>query len=123
MSLVATYRTAQNELKQLEARLTALHQSDAVQRHLEFSRLLSELMAQFSMTEREVEEILFPSRAVEKRVSADEAPRRRRQRVLHTYLNPMTGERIETRGSNHSILKAWISQYGREVVRGWKVQP
>lgn len=51
---------------------------------------------------------------------AAEAPvRKRRRRKLKIYKNPHTGEKIETRGGNHRVLKAWKAEHGPEVVESW----
>ena len=41
----------------------------------------------------------------------------RRQRKLKVYVNPTTGEKIETRGGNHKVLKAWKAQHGNDAGR------
>ena len=40
------------------------------------------------------------------------------QRKLKVYVNPTT-EKIETRGGNHKVLKAWKAQHGNDAVEGW----
>ena len=45
--------------------------------------------------------------------------RKRRRRKLKIYQNPHTGDKIETRGGNHRVLKAWKAEYGPEVVESW----
>ncbi|NGX17003.1 histone-like nucleoid-structuring protein, MvaT/MvaU family [Wenzhouxiangella sp. XN24] len=51
---------------------------------------------------------------------AAKAPvRKRRRRKLKVYLNPHTGEKVETRGGNHRVLKAWKAEHGSEVVESW----
>lgn len=49
-------------------------------------------------------------------------PRKRkahRPRKTKVYTNPMSGEVIETKGGNHSILKSWKAEYGNDMVEGW----
>ena len=36
------------------------------------------------------------------------------------YKNPNSGEILETKGGNNRVLKAWKTQYGADVVKGWK---
>jgi len=43
----------------------------------------------------------------------------RRERQVKVYLNPNNGERIETKGGNHKLLKEWKSQYGADTVESW----
>ncbi len=42
-------------------------------------------------------------------------------RDMKVYVNPQTGDRIETKGGNHKQLKEWKAQHGAEVVEGWRV--
>jgi hypothetical protein len=68
---------------------------------------------------RNVIDILDPqakSRAAAPAV-AEKAPRRPRQ--VKQYRNPHTDEVIETKGGNHSGLKAWKAQYGSDEVETW----
>ncbi|MBD8615396.1 MULTISPECIES: histone-like nucleoid-structuring protein, MvaT/MvaU family [Pseudomonas] len=43
----------------------------------------------------------------------------RKARVVKTYLNPHTGEKIQTKGGNHKQLKEWKGQWGGDVVESW----
>ncbi|WP_394327535.1 hypothetical protein [Geopseudomonas guangdongensis] len=33
-------------------------------------------------------------------------------------MQPVTGKRIETKGANHPLLKAWKTEFGADVVEG-----
>ncbi|MNE72473.1 hypothetical protein D3C80_1684200 [compost metagenome] len=43
----------------------------------------------------------------------------RKPREVKTYKNPHNGELVQTKGGNHSVLKAWKSQYGSDTVENW----
>jgi len=43
----------------------------------------------------------------------------RKPRELKVYINPNTNERVETKGGNHSVLKAWKAEHGGETVESW----
>lgn len=43
----------------------------------------------------------------------------RKPREMKTYKNPHSGEVVQTKGGNHSVLKAWKSQYGSDTVESW----
>ena len=47
------------------------------------------------------------------------APKKRKPRPLKSYLNPHTGEVVETRGANHKVLKQWKALHGADVVEKW----
>lgn len=44
----------------------------------------------------------------------------RKPRELKTYKNPHSGETIQTKGGNHTTLKAWKAEHGAETVEGWR---
>lgn len=46
-----------------------------------------------------------------------------RRRKLRVYTNPHTGEEVKTRGANHRTLNEWRTQYGRDAVDQWWVEP
>lgn len=49
-------------------------------------------------------------------------PRQRkahRPRQTKIYTNPHSGDVIETKGGNHTILKGWKAQWGGDVVESW----
>lgn len=43
----------------------------------------------------------------------------RKARTVKTYVNPETGERVETKSGNHKVLRAWRSEFGADVVESW----
>jgi hypothetical protein len=50
----------------------------------------------------------------------NQSSRRPREYPVKRYKNPHTGDVIETRGGNHTVLKKWKSTYGGAVVEGWR---
>lgn len=47
------------------------------------------------------------------------APKKRMSRPLKNYVNPHTGEVVQTRGANHKVLKQWKALHGAAVVEKW----
>lgn len=43
----------------------------------------------------------------------------RKARVVKTYLNPHTGQKVQTKGGNHKVLKEWKAKWGGDVVEAW----
>lgn len=43
----------------------------------------------------------------------------RKARVVKTYKNPHTGQKVQTKGGNHKLLKEWKAKWGGDVVEGW----
>lgn len=46
----------------------------------------------------------------------------RRARTVKVYINPETNERVETKGGNHKVLKAWKQKHGGDTVESWLQQ-
>lgn len=121
MSIVNEFRATQAAIKELEERLAALKQSDALQKELEFEGKLRELLAQYGKALPDVIALLDSDGRVSRtRPAAKEvaAPAKRTRRVKR-YSNPHTGEVIETKGGNHNTLKEWKAKWGGDEVEGW----
>jgi len=43
----------------------------------------------------------------------------RKARVVKTYKNPHNGQRVQTKGGNHKVLKEWKAKWGGDVVESW----
>lgn len=110
----------QEELDRLQKELARLKRSKPVQKELAFQNELQALLKKHGKTTADLAKLLraggLKTEAASKRAPA------RKQRKLKVYLNPHTGEKIETRGGNHKGLKAWKEQYGAEEVERWLQQ-
>jgi len=42
-------------------------------------------------------------------------------RPLLTYRHPLTGVRIQVRAGKSLIYRAWVAEFGEEVVAGWGI--
>lgn len=116
MSLINEYRATEEAIKELQERLKTLSQSGKFQKELEFEKKLRELMADHNKSLRDIIEILEPSAAKNQGKSSSAS---RRSRKLRRYKNPHSGEVIETKGGNHSTLKAWKAKWGADTVESW----
>ncbi|WDM57705.1 DNA binding protein [Pseudomonas sp. NEEL19] len=119
MSRLAEYRKLEQTLAAQLAELEALKGSSELQREIAFEEKLRALLNEYGFSLRHIIDILDPQRGV-RSVSpavAGKAPRRERQ--LKVYVNPNSGERIETKGGNHTVLKQWKAEYGSDVVESW----
>ena len=113
----------------------ALLRDAEVIRALRFLNDLDELAEKFQFTPRDILMYLAPRKessqpthagqsVIEKlpaKVSATKSTRRPREYPVKRYENPHTGDVIETRGGNHTVLKKWKSTYGGAVVERWRV--
>lgn len=51
-----------------------------------------------------------------------ESPAPTRTRQVKIYKNPHNGEKIETKGGNHKLLKQWKAEHGAGEVESWRSQ-
>ncbi|KGS16252.1 MULTISPECIES: histone-like nucleoid-structuring protein, MvaT/MvaU family [Pseudomonas syringae group] len=99
-------------------------QDPEVVKSLEFLTHLEAIAAKYQFTIRDIILLLDPSQA-DKLQSApsgksfEEPAKPKIVRPTKVYVNPHTGQRIETRGANHSVLKGWKREYGAEEVGSW----
>ncbi|WP_308811070.1 histone-like nucleoid-structuring protein, MvaT/MvaU family [Pseudomonas protegens] len=76
---------------------------------MEFRDRLKTLMGEYDMNLRGIIAILDPGVA--------QVDGRKKFRTTKVYRNPETGEVVETKGGNHSVLRAWKAQYGADTVK------
>lgn len=123
MSKAAEYRALERQIAEQLQALEALKGSEALQRELEFEDKLRKLLGEYGMSLRNVIAILDPKAAVGTGVVAggkvDGRKGSRAPRAVKRYLNPHTNEVVETKGGNHSTLKAWKSEHGAQEVESW----
>ena len=118
MSKLAEFRRAERELQEQLALLEKLQGDSGLQREMEFEDKLRVLMGEYGMDLAKVVGILDPHPAQTEPAAEQKGTRRPRQ--VKVYMNPNTGERIETKGANHAQLKAWKAAFGADVVEGWR---
>ncbi len=119
MSKLAEFRRAERELQKQMALLEQLQTDASLQREMEFEEKLKALMADYSMDLAKVVAIINPQ-PIELEPIEPAAFKQRRPRQVKVYVQPVTGKRIETKGANHAQLKAWKTEFGAEVVEGWR---
>ncbi|PTV51803.1 histone-like nucleoid-structuring protein, MvaT/MvaU family [Pseudomonas putida] len=117
MSKLAEFKALEAQLAEQMKQLDALKNDDGLKREIEFEQKLRALLGEYSFSLREVKLILDPHARPERAAPAPRQPRRERQ--VKVYLNPNNGERIETKGGNHKLLKEWKAEYGAEKVESW----
>ena len=112
MDRVAQLRKKQEELDKVSRELDELKKNKQVQKELAFQEDLEALLKKHGKT---LSDLPKPGRATKAAAPA----RTRRKRKLKVYVNPHSGEKIQTRGGNHKILKEWKAQYGADEVESW----
>ncbi|SDY28821.1 histone-like nucleoid-structuring protein, MvaT/MvaU family [Pseudomonas salomonii] len=122
MSKAAEYRALERQIAEQLQALEALKGSEALQAELEFEDKLRKLLAEYGMSLRNVIAILDPKAAAGAAAVGGKVDGRkgtRAPRAVKRYLNPHTQEVVETKGGNHSTLKAWKAEHGAEQVESW----
>ena len=112
MDKLTELKLKQERLAELQQEVEALEKSKDIQNELAFREDLEKLLTKYGKTMDD----LVPASASQGSAAAG---RQRRKRKLKVYLNPHTKEKVETRGGNHSVLKAWKAEYGSDEVERW----
>lgn len=119
MSIIQEYRQIEAEIEALQKQLESLNGDERLKKELEFEGKLRSLLGEYKKTLRDVIALIDPTVGNGKsKANVPEKPQRR-TRIIKVYTNPNTGERIETKGGNHKVLKQWKSEHGSEQVESW----
>lgn len=116
MSKLAEFKALEAQLAEQLKQLDAMKNDDGLKQEIEFERKLRSLLAEYGFSLREVKLILDPQSRPAAKVDGRS---QRKERSVKIYVNPNSGERVETKGGNHKVLKAWKEQYGAEAVDSW----
>lgn len=119
MSKLAEFKALEAQLAEQLKQLDAMKNDDGLKQEIEFERKLRGLLAEYGYSLREVKLILDPHARPER---APAAAGQRKERQVKIYVNPNNGERVETKGGNHKVLKAWKEEFGAETVESWLQQ-
>ncbi len=116
MSKLAEFKRLEAQLAEQLRQLDALKNDGELKKEIEFEEKLRALLGEYGYSLRDVKAILDPQSKAEPKVDGRS---HRRERTLKVYINPNTSERIETKGGNHKVLKAWKEEFGAETVESW----
>jgi hypothetical protein len=123
MSKAAEYRALERQIAEQVQALEVLKGSSALQKELEFEDKLRKLLGEYGYSLRNIIALLDPQAGKISGVAVagqvDGRKGQRAPRAVKRYVNPHTDEVVETKGGNHSILKAWKSEYGAAEVESW----
>lgn len=117
MSRLAEFRELEKKLASQLAELELLKGSSELKKEIEFETQLRHLLAEYGFSLKDIINVLDPQRVRRAPAVVEKTPRRTRQ--LKVYKNPRNGERIETKGGNHRLLKEWKAEHGADVVESW----
>ena len=117
MSILNEYFEVKRKQQEIVDQLARFESNAVLMRALEFQRKLDLLMQEYNQSPQEVGVILgLTDGSTVKTKSTD---KRKAGRALKRYVNPHSGEVVETKGGNHKVLNAWREQYGKDVVDSW----
>lgn len=119
MSRLAEYRRLEQQLAAQLAELEALKEDNGLKEEMAFESKLRNLLGEYGYSLRDVINILDPQASSRQSVVTQPASNRK-PREVKTYKNPHTGEVIQTKGGNHTVLKSWKSEHGAEAVETWR---
>lgn len=119
MSRLAEFRHLEQQLAAQLAELEAMKNDEGLKREIAFEQKLRALLAEYGVGLRQVIELLDPNAAVTRTSAETKQKLERKPRALKVYLNPHSGEVVETKGGNHKTLKLWKSEYGASNVESW----
>lgn len=117
MSRLAEFRQLEQQLAAQLAELEAMKNDGGLKKEIDFEEKLRALMAEYGFSLVNVINILDPH--ANRRAPATVVGSKRKVRDVKIYVHPESGERVETKGGNHKILKAWKEEFGGDVVEGW----
>lgn len=120
MSKLAEFRQLERHLAEQIAALEAMKGDKGLEKEIEFETKLRALLGDYSKSLRDVVSILEPeSLSKGRKAPAEPTKPTRKPRGLKTYKNPHNGETIQTKGGNHTVLKAWKAEHGADTVESW----
>lgn len=117
MSKIAEFRALEAQIEEHKQRLAALQGDEGLKKEIEFESKLRKLLGEYNYSLRNVIDLLDPSAGTGRKAAAEQPARR--ERAVKRYKNPHNGELIETKGGNHTGLKAWKQKHGAETVESW----
>jgi hypothetical protein len=120
MSRLAEYRKLEQQLASQMAELENMKKDSGLQKEMEFETKLRKLLSEYGRSLPDVISLLDPQGSQRKSKDAPVSRSTRRPREVKVYTHPETGERVETKGGNHRLLKQWKLKHGVEEVETWR---
>jgi len=102
------------------AALEAMKGDKGLGQEIEFESKLRTLLGEYNKSLKDIVSILKRQGSSKGRKAVSKAEKaNRKPRELKTYKNPHSGETIQTKGGNHTMLKAWKAEHGADTVESW----
>lgn len=120
MSILASYREKEELMRKLQEELRKMEENQQLKKELNFKEEVEALLDKHQRSVADLAEIFGLNQVAT--VTKTSGRGNRRSRKLKVYVNPHSGERVETRGGNQTQLKEWKKQYGSDTVESWVVE-
>ncbi|MDZ5605212.1 histone-like nucleoid-structuring protein, MvaT/MvaU family [Pseudomonas sp. RP23018S] len=118
MKKLLEYNAIKRSIEDDMERMALLESDPELKRDQEFESKLLDLMREYNRDLNGIISVIDPdsnrSSPLQRTEKQHRAPRQ-----LIVYTNPHDGTKVETKGGNHAVLKAWGKQFGKDVVKGW----
>ena len=120
---VTTKKAAiEKQMAQLQKDLKNIENSEAFKKENAVKRALTSLMKKHGCSKNDLIFLLQEAGSEPVRRGKKTAATTRKPRKLKVFKNPKTGETVETRGGNHTVLKAWKAKYKLENIDDWLIE-
>lgn len=144
MSTLAEFKRAERELAMRVRAFQEMKQSPEVQKAMQFEKALDDFLAVHKVSRSALYELLSVEFEGDKKTTKKPAKKRSHHKkaatpaatpakakrapnrnppimMIRTFKNPHTGEELVVRGNRDGKFNAWNLEYGKDVVRGWKI--
>jgi len=119
MKITMKKNEIEKQIEDLEKKLKDIEQSAAFKQEIALRKAVARFLQKHRCSRKDLIEILEKESSNPLRGKGTPKKSTRKRRALKIYINPETGERVETRGGNHRVLKEWKKNYSLHNVDEW----
>lgn len=118
MKKLLEYNAIKRSIEDDMERMALLEADPEFKRDQEFESKLLALMGEYNRDLNGIISVLDPDYNRTSPLQRTEKQVRAPRQVI-VYTNPHDGTKVESKGGNNAVLKAWGNQYGKDVVKSW----
>lgn len=118
--LLSQYQQKLRALEQLQNELAQMESSKELEQERAFSDQLRALQHEYAISDKTLL-VMLGLVTPASTAPAGAGPKQRTNRATtYRYTNPYTKETVIASRSSNKVVKAWIAQYGADVVSSWR---